>query len=105
MQATDLFSRTPLKEHVMFTIIGFVFLTYSLVGSHFPTDFWRDPTTTRQRRVNRVFYIVLGGFHPSLALSLAGLVYHFDEHFSGLRRVAHFPQERDPSSLHAILGF
>src|SRR5271165_4521472 len=38
-------------------------------------------------------------------LHLARLLHHFDNHFSGLRRIAHFPQECDPSSLHAILSF
>jgi hypothetical protein len=33
------------------------------------------------------------------------LVHHLDEHFSGLRRVDHFPHKRDLGSLHAIPDF
>src|SRR5664280_770790 len=38
-------------------------------------------------------------------LNLARLLYHFDNHFSGLRRIRNFSQESDARSMHAILGF
>ena len=38
-------------------------------------------------------------------VAIPSAILHLDEYFSGLRRAVHFPQERDPSSLHAILGF
>ena len=37
-------------------------------------------------------------------LPLTRTLHHLDKYFSGLRRIVHFLQERDPSSLHAILG-
>ena len=40
----------------------------------------------------------------SVGLPLTRLLNHLDEYFSGLRRIVHFPQERDPSSLHVTLG-
>jgi hypothetical protein len=33
------------------------------------------------------------------------LLYHLDEHLSGLRGIAHFPQEGNADSMHTILGF
>ncbi len=38
-------------------------------------------------------------------LLLTGLLHHLDEHFSGLRLIAHFPQERNASSMHSVRRF
>src|SRR5271157_1859601 len=37
------------------------------------------------------------------ALPLTSLLYHLDKHFSGLCRIAHFPQEWDARPMHAAL--
>src|SRR5262252_2350026 len=38
-------------------------------------------------------------------LPLTRLPYHLDEHFPGLCRIADFPRECDPRSLHTIVSF
>jgi hypothetical protein len=48
MQANDLLSRTPLKEHVLSAIIGFALLIYGAFGSKLTTG-GRCP----QHRVNK----------------------------------------------------
>src|ERR1039458_907784 len=47
---------------------------------------------------------LLGG-HIRLTLPLTCLLYHLDEHFPGLRRIANFPQKCNAGSMHTILGF
>jgi hypothetical protein len=61
LQVNDVFSRTSVKEYLMFVIVGVVYFAYSALASDPPVHLWKD-VTPKQKRLVRGGCLLASGF-------------------------------------------